>query len=237
MASPQAAATSSASAASAMPAASGGEVALGEIYHHPRAAHVILAATRQRGNPILNYVKSTMVEFMDGLAPDYLVGPTIAVYFLSLKFHRTRPDYLSQRIKSLGSGYRARILLCVVDLEHPEEQLAAVTLQAFHAEISLLLAWSHWEAASYLETFHRHQNKSSEVLQAKLSRGDDRARLAETITAIKGINKGDAATFIDRFGSFEALANASEEELHNCPRIGAKKVRQLQHVFHTPFFS
>merc|ERR1712062_719558 len=129
-----------------------------------------------------------------------------------------------------------RVVLCRVDIDHPDEPLEQVTLCAFHAEFSLLLAWSDAEAAAYLETLHKCQNKGTEPLMGRLAEGDHRSRLTEALTTVKGINKTDAVALATRFGSFQGIAAASEDELHKCPGIGDKKVRQLHKVFHTPFF-
>lgn len=206
------------------------------VNQHSKATHAIVAAMRQRGNPILAFVRSTLVEFVDGLAPDYLAGPDIAVCFISLKFQRLHPEYLARRIDAMGNSHKTRVLLCRVDLEHPEEQLQAVTLKAFHSEISLVLAWSDAEAAAYLETLHRHQNQSADALMAKVPQGDLRARLTEALTTVRGVNKTDAANIMARFVSMADIAAAPVEGLQRCPGIGGKKVRQLHNVFHTPFF-
>jgi len=207
------------------------------LFTHPRAAHAIIAATRQRGNPILGCVRSTQVEFAEGLVPDYLAGPEIVVLFISLRFHRLHPEYLKRRIEATKKARRrSRVLLCRVDVEHPEEQLESVTLQAFEAKLSLVLAWTDAEAAAYLETLHRQQNKGAEALMAKLPQGDKRARLAEVLASVKGVNRTDASRIMDRFGSLAGVARAAEEDLLRCSGIGDKKVRRLHQVFHTPFF-
>ena len=168
--------------------------------------------------------------------PDYLAGPETAVLFISLRFQRLHPDYLQKRIEALGARHRTKVLLCRVDLEQPEEPLEQVTLAAFHAGLSLLLAWSDAEAAAHLEMLHRHQNKSAEVLMGKVADGDHRSRLSEVLTTVRGVNRTDASSLVTRFGSLAAIARAPEEELQGVPGIGDKKVRQLHQVFHAPFF-
>nr|QDO16410.1 DNA excision repair protein ERCC-1 [Lingulodinium polyedra] len=206
-------------------------------FEHPRAVQAIIAASRQQGNPILACVRSTLVEYADGLVPDYLAGPETAVLFISLRFQRLHPDYLQRRVEALASRHRVRVLLCRVDLEHPEEQLEQVTLLAFHSGLSLLLAFSDAEAAAYLETLHRYQSKSAEALMGKLAEGDHKARLTEVLTTVKGVNRTDAASLAGRFGSLARIASASVEELQRCPGIGDTKVKRLHHVFHAPFFT
>eukprot|EP00931_Biecheleriopsis_adriatica_P034080 TRINITY_DN19720_c0_g1_i1.p1 TRINITY_DN19720_c0_g1~~TRINITY_DN19720_c0_g1_i1.p1 ORF type:complete len:220 (+),score=40.08 TRINITY_DN19720_c0_g1_i1:109-768(+) len=216
--------------------ASDSKQAPAQRWSHPRAQQAIIAAARQQGNPILSSVRSTPLEFVEGLVPDYLAGPDTAVLFISLRFQRLHPDYLQRRVQNLGERHRTRVLLCRVDLEAPEEPLEHITLVAFHGKLSLLLAWTDAEAAAYLETLHRYQSKGAEALMGRLAEGDHRARLTEVLVTVKGVNKTDAASLASRFGSFAGIARASEEEIQRCPGIGDKKVRQLRNVFHAPFF-
>eukprot|EP00927_Polykrikos_kofoidii_P064284 TRINITY_DN59405_c0_g1_i1.p1 TRINITY_DN59405_c0_g1~~TRINITY_DN59405_c0_g1_i1.p1 ORF type:complete len:233 (-),score=36.15 TRINITY_DN59405_c0_g1_i1:60-758(-) len=222
------------------PAATGSETTRGgpaQIFEHPRATKVIVAAPRQRPNPMLSGIRSTLVDFVEGLVPDFLAGPDTAVLFISLKFHRLHSEYLPRRIEALRGGrYKSRVLLCRVDVEQPEEQLEQVTLLAYHSDLSLVLAWTDAEASQYLETFHRYQSKGAEALSGKLVEGDHRARLTEVLTTIKGVNRSDVSALATRFNSLAGIAAASEEELHRCPGIGEKKIRQLRQAFHAPFF-
>lgn len=195
-----------------------------------------MAARRQQGNPVLGGIQSTLVEYVDGLVPDYLAGPDLAVLFISLRFQRLHPDYIERRLEAVRDRYRLLVLLCRVDVDHPDEPLEQVTLLAFHGGASLLLAFTDAEAAAYLETLHRCQNKSAETLMGKLKEGDHRGRLTEVLTAIRGVNRTDAISLSSRFGSLASIATASEEELQKIPGIGSIKVRHLHQVCHAPFF-
>mmetsp|Transcript_16298 Transcript_16298/g.37616 ORF Transcript_16298/g.37616 Transcript_16298/m.37616 type:complete len:231 (-) Transcript_16298:21-713(-) len=207
-----------------------------------RARQTILAASRQQGNPMLEYVRATLVEYLPELTPDYLVTPDTGVLFISLRFHRLHPEYLQQRIKGMeaasssGSRYRVKVLLCRVDLEQPEEPLEQITLTSFHSKLSLLLAWTDAEAAAYLEMLHRQQHKGPEQLMGSLPEGDHHSRLAEVLTTVRGVNKSDASMLMLRFGSLAKIATATDEELVSCPGIGERKVKQLHHVLQEPFF-
>ncbi|CAE7562413.1 ERCC1 [Symbiodinium natans] len=202
-----------------------------------KSQHAIVAKSRQQKNPIINCVRSTHIDFVEDseLKPDFLAGPETAVIFISLKFQRIHQEYLKGRVQALGD-FRNRVLLCRVDLEQPDESLEQVTLAAFHGKLSLLLAWTDAEAAAYLETLHRYQSKGAEALQKRVTQGDNRARLLEVLTTIKGINKTDAASLTSRFGSFAQITRSTDEDFLRCPGIGDKKVKQLASVLHKPFF-
>jgi DNA excision repair protein ERCC-1 len=56
-------------------------------------------------------------EFAD-IVPDYMVGATACVLYLSLRYHLLHPDYIFFRIRELQPAmYRLRIVLCHVDMD------------------------------------------------------------------------------------------------------------------------
>lgn len=68
----------------------------------------ILVSTRQKGNPILQWIKSLPYEYSD-IPADYVLGATTCALFLSLKYHRLHPEYIYSRLKALGKLYNLRI--------------------------------------------------------------------------------------------------------------------------------
>ncbi|KAI5285488.1 ssDNA endonuclease and repair protein rad10, partial [Ascosphaera aggregata] len=112
----------------------------------------IFASTRQRGNPILDYVKIVPWEYAD-IPADYVVGQTTCVLFLSLKYHRLHPEYIYSRIRVLGGKYNLRILLVMVDVPNHEENLRELSKTSIINDLTLILCWSAAEAGHYLELF------------------------------------------------------------------------------------
>ena len=55
------------------------------------------------------------------MAEDYLVNKSISVLFLSLKYHKTYPKYIEERLSNLFNRKRQsrRILLVKMDTEDP----------------------------------------------------------------------------------------------------------------------
>src|SRR4051794_28771245 len=80
-----------------------------------QAPSAILVSTRQKGNPILNHVRSLPWEYSD-IQCDYVLGATTCALFLSLKYHRLHPEYIYSRIRALGKSYNLRVLLTMVDI-------------------------------------------------------------------------------------------------------------------------
>lgn len=80
----------------------------------PSSHYHISVHPKQRGNPILKSITNVPWEF-DDIVPDYIVGPTTCVLFLSLKYHSLNPDYIHNRLKMLGKKFELRVLLVQVD--------------------------------------------------------------------------------------------------------------------------
>lgn len=80
----------------------------------PSSQFHISVHPKQRGNPILKSITNVPYEF-DDIVPDYIVGPTTCILFLSLKYHSLNPDYINNRLKVLGKRFELRVLLVQVD--------------------------------------------------------------------------------------------------------------------------
>lgn len=77
-------------------------------------SHAIQVHPKQRGNPLLKSITNVAWEFED-IVPDYVVGRTACILFLSLKYHNLNPDYIHNRLKMLGKMFELRVLLVQVD--------------------------------------------------------------------------------------------------------------------------
>lgn len=75
----------------------------------------ILVNPKQRGNPILKSITNIPWEFDETIIPDYVVGSTAGVLYLSLRYHQLNPDYIHNRLKLLGKRFELRVLLVQVD--------------------------------------------------------------------------------------------------------------------------
>ncbi|KAG9333424.1 hypothetical protein JZ751_012684 [Albula glossodonta] len=75
----------------------------------------IIVSPRQRGNPILKFVRTVPWEFGEVL-PDYVLGQTTCALFLSLRYHNLNPNYIHDRLKQLGQSFMLRVLLVQVDV-------------------------------------------------------------------------------------------------------------------------
>lgn len=79
------------------------------VFHYPWLILIFL----QRGNPLLKFVTNVPWEY-DDIVPDYEIGKTICLLFLSVRYHNLNPDYINGRLKELGKKYELRVLLVQV---------------------------------------------------------------------------------------------------------------------------
>ncbi|KAF3843030.1 hypothetical protein F7725_001879 [Dissostichus mawsoni] len=210
----------------------------------------IIVSPRQRGNPILKFVRSVPWEFGEAV-PDYILGQTTCALFLSLRYHNLNPNYIHDRLKLLGQTFTLRVLLVQVDVE----------------------------AGRYLETYKSYEKKPADLLKEQVEK-NYLSQVTDCLTTVKSINKTDAITllstfsvsttsvnisphiaatlqsaypqadfmdysefilsfwddvFCDFYQSVEGIISASKEDLVLCPGLGPQKARRLYDVLHKPF--
>ncbi|XP_022051836.2 DNA excision repair protein ERCC-1 [Acanthochromis polyacanthus] len=193
----------------------------------------IVVSPRQRGNPILKFVRSVPWEFGD-VVPDYVLGQTTCALFLSLRYHNLNPNYIHDRLKQLGQTFTLRVLLVQVDIKDPHHALKELARICIMADCTLILAWSPEEAGRYLETYKSYEKKPADLLKEQVEK-DYLSKVTDCLTTVKSINKTDAITLLSTFSSVEGIISASKEDLVLCPGLGPQKARRLFDVLHKPF--
>ena len=184
----------------------------------------ILVSTRQKGNPILNNIRSLPWEYGD-IPADYVLGATTCALFLSLKYHRLHPEYIYSRIRALGHKYNLRVLLTMVDIQNHEESLKELSKTSLINDLTLILCWSAQEAGKYLELYKSYEHASPTSIRAPQASSYSE-KLIEFITVPRSINKTDALSLVSAFGSVRAAVNARPEEIGEITGWGEKKVER-----------
>ncbi|XP_063174637.1 DNA excision repair protein ERCC-1 isoform X4 [Chroicocephalus ridibundus] len=191
----------------------------------------IVVSPRQRGNPVLKFVRNVPWEFGD-IVPDYVLGQSTCALFLSLRYHHLHPDYIHDRLRQLGRSYGLQLLLVQVD--DPHQALKELAKVCILADCTLLLAWSPEEAGRYLETYKAYEQKPPDLLKERVEQ-DFLSRMTDCLTSVKSVNKTDALSLLTAFGSLAAVVGASREDLSLCPGVGPQKAKRLFDVLHEPF--
>ncbi|XP_004521036.1 DNA excision repair protein ERCC-1 [Ceratitis capitata] len=198
--------------------------------------HCILVNSKQRGNPVLKSIVNVPIEFRDDIIPDYVVGRTSCILFISLKYHTLNPDYICQRLKELGKQYELRVLLVQIDAPEPHSALKNLTRITLLTDLTLMLAWSAEEAGKIIETYKQFEKRSPEWIMERVE-SSPHQKLVAALTSIKPVNKTDAVTLLQNFGKLENLINASEERLSLVVGLGPRKASKLYKTLHEPFLT
>jgi len=193
----------------------------------------IIVSPRQKGNPILNHVKSMPWEYGD-IPADYVLGVTTCALFLSLKYHRLHPEYIYTRIKQLQGKYNLRVVLCMVDIQNHEESLKELSKTSLINNVTLVLCWSAAEGGRYLELFKTYENAApTSIKQHQSTSYSD--RMVDFITTPRSINKTDAVSLVSQFGTIRTAVNARHEDVATIAGWGEKKVQRWCAAVREPF--
>jgi DNA excision repair protein ERCC-1 len=197
------------------------------------SSNILLVHERQRGNPILKHIKNIRWEYTKEIASDYAMTSTCVV-FVSIQYHLSNANYTVRRLREMGKNYRTRILLTRVDAENTTAALLDLNKLCFSHDFTLLLAWSDFECARYLEALREYEGKPSTAIQERVET-EYLPRVAKLLTTIKSVNKTDVNTLLDTFGNLSSVFTATEQQMMLCPGLGERKVKRLHQVLHEPF--
>jgi DNA excision repair protein ERCC-1 len=163
------------------------------------------------------------------------MSTTSCALFLSLKYHQLYPHYIHRRLDELGKkDFRLRVLLVLVDIDDCANALLFLNKFGVTHRLTLIVTWSEAEAARYLETYKALEGKDASSIQKRESTNMV-DQLTDFIAACKPLNKTDAATLWQQFGTLKGVATASPDELALCPGLGNVKVRRFYAAIHQPF--
>ncbi|XP_066595550.1 DNA excision repair protein ERCC-1 [Prorops nasuta] len=196
--------------------------------------NALLVSHKQKGNPLLKFITNVPWEFAD-IVPDYVMGNTACALFLSIRYHQLNPDYIHGRLKLLGNAYNLRVLLVQVDIADPHCALKHLTRICILADLTLMLAWNTEEAGRIIETYKIYENKPPDSIMERCDRLVPHEKIMNALTAIRSINKTDATTLLQTFGSLKAICNTNQANLALCPGIRLQKAQRLYNTLHQPF--
>ncbi|XP_058444255.1 DNA excision repair protein ERCC-1 [Malaya genurostris] len=193
----------------------------------------ILVNPKQRGNPLLKSIQNVPWEY-DDIVPDYVVGTTGCILYISLRYHNLNPDYIHGRLKQLGKMYELRVLLVQVDIQEPHNALKHLTRICLLADLTLMLAWNAEEAGKIVETYKMFENKPPDLIMERAEQYPYQ-KLVSALTNIKPVNKTDAMTLIQNYGTLANMITSSEEKLSLCAGLGPRKAKKLHKTFNENF--
>lgn len=124
------------------------------------------------------------------------------------------------------------------------------------ADLTLMLAWNADEAGKIVETYKLFESKPPDLIMARAQQYPHQKvcvselkwtnaylisflfhnfQLVTALTNIKPVNKTDAMTLLQNYGSLEKVIISSEENLSMCAGLGPRKAKRLTAVFNETF--
>ncbi|NWT25112.1 ERCC1 protein, partial [Cardinalis cardinalis] len=186
----------------------------------------IIVSPRQRGNPVLRFIRNVPWEFGD-VGPDFVLGTSSCALFLSLRYHHLHPEYIHERLRALGRSFGLQVLLLQVDVVrwpcHYAPSVPNIP-NVPKCPQNVPDVPSPEEAGRYLETFKSYEQKPPDLLKERVEQ-DFLSRVTDCLTSVKSVNRTDALSLLGTFGSLAAVVGASREDLSLCPGVGPQKVR------------
>lgn len=195
--------------------------------------NTLLVSVKQKGNPLLKFITNVPWEYSE-IVPDYVMGKTSCALFLSIRYHQLNPDYIHERLKTLGNMYNLRVLLVQVDVADPHHALKHLTRMCILADLTLMLAWNAEDAGKIIETYKVYENKPPDAIMERSDTAPYQ-KLANALTTIRSVNKTDATTLLSTFGTLSELIKAKANTLALCPGIGLQKAERIHKTLHEPF--
>ncbi|KAJ1584318.1 hypothetical protein NDA12_002336 [Ustilago hordei] len=200
------------------------------------SSSTILVNPCQRGNPLLSSIRSLGWEYSD-IVPDYVVGVSSCILFLSIRYHRLHPEYIHTRIAKLSNMFTLRILLLLCDVKDHAPAIKELTKTALINNLTLIVAWSAEEAGRYVETYKSFEHKPPDPIKERVPE-DYLSQLTNVLTQVRGVNRTDVLTLITRYGSLKGVIRACKHEtagLQMSPGFGEIKAKRLRDVVTQPF--
>jgi len=195
--------------------------------------NTVLVNPRQRGNPVLKHIRKVPWEYAE-IIPDYVMGATTCGLFLSIRYHNLHPDYIHDRLKELKRSYSLRVLLVQIDVSDPFPILKTLTHISMLADLTIIPAYSAEEIGRILENYKIYENKPPDFIQEKQD-PSVLQQVMDALTSIRSVNKTDAMTLLNVFGTLGEIVQASPEKIALCPGFGPHKAQRIHAALHEKF--
>lgn len=212
----------------------------------------VQVANSQKGNPLLESpsMKLTPWAYNSQILLDYYINATLQVLFLSLKYHKLRPEYVWRRIEKMKGGSLMveerqendellRVLLVVVDIDSPQDAIRSLLSICIKHDLSIVVAWLFEEAGNYIAYFKQNEMARSKIDSSiqGLKKEDYNSTIVSSLTTVRAVNKTDVANLLANCKSFKSIVKMATEldGLSHIQGLGERKLMNLRAAFAEPF--
>jgi DNA excision repair protein ERCC-1 len=184
---------------------------------------------RQQGNPMIPALESgAEVTFVDSSVADFMIGKDLAVLFLTLKYHRQHPDYLTERLRGFRGSFPVRILLFLVNDDNPDRIISRLTSVTFANNMNFIPAFTYEEAARWLLTLYNTQESGVDDLKAM---NESQVETATDALHALGLSRREAEALLMGFPTVADVIMAPKEAIAKGSTLNEKKIDSLYAMF------
>ena len=176
----------------------------------------VLVSSNQRGNAALRFI-SNVYWSLATVVPDFVISASTCVIYISARFHVLHPDYLR----------------CIIDLEDATKALREINKISNVTACALVCTWSPEESARYVELLKANEGVSPSFIQGN-QENDFISKVHRALTGLRDVNKIDAVTLCDNFGTLATIIRKTRTLNLMSPGVGPTKLRQVVDALHRP---
>ncbi|CAD25852.1 ERCC1-LIKE DNA EXCISION REPAIR PROTEIN [Encephalitozoon cuniculi GB-M1] len=178
---------------------------------------MIKVSPLQKGNSVLGYLSNTSWHYDNSITPDYEINSSVALLFLSLRFHSCKPEYIHKRISKL-KPYKTRVLLVHVDIPNYSKMIRELFETT---SLTMVLGFSVEECSRYIQGFNIAGRRSIDVIRRGSCDGEG------FLCTFPKVNKSDAQQILGDCGTLQRFFGRSSGEMERIQGLGKSKAEEI----------
>ncbi|AFN83937.1 Ercc1-like DNA excision repair protein [Encephalitozoon romaleae SJ-2008] len=178
---------------------------------------MIKVSPLQKGNSVLDYLSNATWHYDNSITPDYEVNGSVALLFLSLRFHSCKPEYIYKRINKL-KPYKVRVLLVHVDVPNYSKMIRELFRTV---SLTMVLGFSVEECSRYIQGFDAAGRRSIDIIR-RGSRDEE-----GFLCSFPKVNKSDVQQILKDCGTLQKFFGKSSEEMERIQGLGKSKAEEI----------
>lgn len=193
----------------------------------------IIAASRQKPNPMMKFVRGIQIIWSDTLTFDFSIDGRMGILFLDLLYQTEKPNYLSDRIDRIKEKLATRVLLVLVNIENNvDELITELEIFCISKNFTVFLSFSNEEAARCIWAFWDSLKYSAAELKAT---NETNLQIAIECLHGLGLTRKDAEAVARAFPTLSDCLLASREDFISKAILSETKIDFLLSVIHSDF--
>jgi DNA excision repair protein ERCC-1 len=151
----------------------------------------ILVSNNQKQNPIIPHIDCRL-EFAD-LSVDFQLSSFACIFYLSLRYHKLHPNYISTRLSFISPQYKIKVLLLHIDTLDVKDCVREISLLCL-SKMTLIVCGTEGEAGYYIKMYKNLLNSPPDSIKEKnfnKKKMSTTETIVDVLTVIPRVSKTD----------------------------------------------